>query len=106
MKILMVEDHELFARNAASAFLTHHDVVVESSINDAKGCFHSSDFDVLLVDYDLPDGKGDEFVRWVREAGSVVRIIAISSHEYGNEMLEAAGANATCSKMEFGRIGG
>lgn len=65
---------------------------------------------MVLCDYDLDDGKGDEFVRECRGSTRTGRpclpIIAVSSHETGNAALVRAGASAVCSKMEFERIGG
>jgi len=57
-----------------------------------------------LQDFDLDDGKGDEFVRECRAAHPKLPIIAVSSHEAGNAALMKAGASAICSKMEFQRI--
>ena len=104
MKILMVEDHDLFAHNVISTFLTAHDVTLVAAIAVAKERLRSEAFDLLLVDFDLEDGKGDELVRWARVERIDTPIIAISSHEHGNAMLKASGANAICSKMEFGTI--
>ena len=61
-------------------------------------------FELLLVDYDLDDGKGEELVRELREAGSQTRIIGISAREEGNAALLQAGADVICGKMEFDRI--
>ena len=61
-------------------------------------------FDVLLVDYDLPDGKGDAVVRAVRARGLEVFVVGISSHDAGNEALGEAGADATCKKVDFAGI--
>ena len=55
-------------------------------------------------DYDLDDGKGEEFVRECRATRPRLPVIAVSSHEAGNAALVAAGASAVCSKMEFDRI--
>ena len=59
---------------------------------------------MVLSDYDLDDGKGEEFVRERRAAHPLLPIIAVSSHEAGNAALVAAGASAVCSKREFDRI--
>ena len=61
-------------------------------------------FDLLIVDYDLDDGKGDEIVRMCRVLHPNVKIIASSSHDAGNTALVKAGASAVCGKMEFNRI--
>jgi CheY-like chemotaxis protein len=64
----------------------------------------SGNYDLVLSDYDLDDGKGEEFVRECREACPDVPVIAVSSHEAGNAALLRAGAAAVCGKMEFDRI--
>ena len=59
---------------------------------------------MVLSDYDLDDGKGEEFVRECRASHPRLPIIAVSSHDAGNAALVAAGASAVCSKMEFDGI--
>ena len=57
-----------------------------------------------MADYDLDDGKGDEFVPECRTSLPHLPIIAVSSHDIGNTALIRAGASVVCSKMEFNRI--
>lgn len=61
-------------------------------------------FDILLVDYDLDDGKGDELLRTLRDYPKFPMVIAVSSHDEGNAALVNAGAAAVCSKMRFDQI--
>jgi DNA-binding NarL/FixJ family response regulator len=61
-------------------------------------------FDSVLSDYDLDEGKGDEFVRVCRAKHPMLPVIAVSSHDAGNVALVAAGASAVCGKMEFDGI--
>jgi DNA-binding response OmpR family regulator len=63
MKILFVENHAVFAANVVREFLSRHAVTVVPSIAAARQARVAASFDVVLVDYDLDDGKGDEFVR-------------------------------------------
>jgi DNA-binding NarL/FixJ family response regulator len=90
-------------------FLALHEVMVVPSLASARQALASEAFDLVLCDYDLDDGKGDEFVRECRgpaRTGQLcLPIIAVSSHEAGNAALMKAGASAVCSKMEFERIG-
>ena len=78
--------------------------MVAPSITEAKAKLHAVDYDVFMSDYDLDDGKGDDFVVHLREAGNKKPVVAISSHEKGNTAIMQAGANAVCSKMDFRRI--
>ena len=104
MKILYVENHEVFAANVTRRFLSQHTVTVVPSIAAARQARVAAAFDLLLVDFDLDDGKGDAFVREVRATGDSTIIIGVSSHEEGNAALRRAGASAICSKMQFDRI--
>ena len=104
MKILLIENHPHFARAIIKEFLSVHEVVVVPSIAEAKAQLLRVDFDIFMSDYDLDDGKGDEFVLHLREVGNNKPVFAISSHEKGNAAIMLAGASAVCSKMEFRKI--
>jgi DNA-binding response OmpR family regulator len=104
MKILLIENHPHFAKAVVKEFLSEHEVVIAPSIRVAKENLSEVDFDLFLSDYDLDDGKGDEFVLHLREIGNSKPVVAISSHEKGNTAILAAGANKICSKMEFRKI--
>lgn len=104
MRILYVENHEVFAANVIRAFLSQHRVTVVPSLAAAREAWSGNAHDLLIVDYDLDDGKGDAFVREVRAADAQVVIIAASSHDEGNAALSRAGANAVCEKLKFHHI--
>ena len=109
VKILYLENHAVFARLVMRRFLSDHLITVVPTIAEAREIMAAPDFDsrfeLVLSDYDLDDGKGAEFVRECRAAHPVLPIIAVSSHDEGNETLLRAGASAVCGKMEFERIG-
>jgi DNA-binding response OmpR family regulator len=69
MKILYVENHAVFAANVTSQFLSQHSVTVAPSLADAHRALGSGSFDLLLVDYDLDDGKVDALVRQLHVSG-------------------------------------
>lgn len=104
MNILYLENHTVFAEQAVRQFLSSHRVMVVPSLAAARTSLASCGFDLVLCDYDLDDGKGEEFVRECCATHPLLPIIAASSHDAGNAALVAAGASAVCSKMEFGRI--
>jgi len=83
-----------------------HSVTVAASLSAARRTLADTAFDLLLVDYDLDDGKGDELVKELQASGEVVKVIGVSSHDEGNTALLRAGAVTVCSKMEFDRIQG
>ena len=47
----------------------------------ARQALADQSFDVLLVDYDLDDGKGDELVKELRASAKAVTVIGVSSHD-------------------------
>lgn len=104
MNILYLENHAVFADQVTRQFLAAHRVTVVPSLLAARSALESESYDLVLSDYDLDDGKGDEFVRECHAAHPDLPVIAVSSHEAGNSALLRAGASAVCSKMEFDRI--
>lgn len=104
MKILFVDNHPEFTRTVIECFLRDDNVTVVPTIAAAKELIQASTFDVVLVDYDLDDGKGDEFLRWLRLSDTTAKVVAVSARDLGNEALIAAGANIVCSKTSFARI--
>lgn len=106
MHILFVENHSVFAQTVTEQFLSGHRVVVVPSALEALDLFRRSHFDVVLIDYDLDNSKGDVFVRRVRDSGSRVPIVATSARDEGNEALLAAGVDVVCHKGEFRGIVG
>jgi DNA-binding NarL/FixJ family response regulator len=104
VNILYVENHAVFAANATHQFLSFDTVTVVPTIDGARGQLAVKNFDLLLVDYDLDDGKGDQLIREIRASGNITPIIGVSSHDQGNKALSQAGASAICSKMQFENI--
>lgn len=105
MKILYVENHAIFADQVCRLFLAAHAVHVVSNLAAARKAFADDKYDLLIVDYDLEDGKGDELVRACRVLHPDLKIVAASAHDAGNAALVKAGASAVCGKMQFDEIG-
>ena len=106
MKILYVENHAIFAAQVCQQFLSAHEVRVTPNLGSARQALAAEKYDLLLVDYDLDDGKGSELVSWCRVSFPELRIIGVSAHEPGNAALMSSGAHAVCAKMDFDKIQG
>ena len=104
MNILYLENHAVFAEQVTRKFLTAHRVTIVPSLAAARSALSSGDYDLVLSDFDLDDGKGEMFVQECRSSHPKLPIIAVSSHDEGNAALVKAGAWTVCSKMEFDRI--
>jgi DNA-binding response OmpR family regulator len=104
VRILFVENDAVFARVVVGEFLTTHEVVIVGTVHGACERAAAEAFDAALVDYDLDDGKGTAVVEALRRRGFTGRIVGVSSHEAGNAALVRAGADDSCSKMDFAQI--
>ncbi len=104
MNILWVENYQRFSQIAVKSFLGAHIVTVAPSVVAARQCLSETDFDLVMLDYDLDDGKGIELVHEIISRPSRPPLIATSSHLSGNQALLDAGADAVCSKMDFADI--
>jgi DNA-binding NarL/FixJ family response regulator len=105
MNILFVENHAIFAKVVTAQFLSQYQVTIVPKISDAWHLLSNGNFDSVLVDFDLDDGKGDELVKKIRAHQLNVKVVAVSSHKRGNTALHKAGADAICAKFELSRIG-
>lgn len=104
MQLLWVENHAGFARVAGRQFLAAHEVTVVTSLAAARSALAAGPFDVVLLDYDLDDGKGAELIGFIGELPGAPVVVAASAHEEGNQALLAAGADAVCAKSRFADI--
>jgi DNA-binding response OmpR family regulator len=104
MKILYVENNRHFYEAVKKEFQSEHELHNEVSVTGAKASYESSSFDLVLVDYDLDDGKGDKVVIYIRARDQEIPILAVSSHEMGNRKMLSAGATSSCEKMKFRSI--
>lgn len=105
MELLWVENHPQFVRFAQS-FLNGYSVTAVPSLAAARAALAQAPFDVVLVDFDLDDGKGIELVEELVGSAKRPLVVATSSHAEGNAALLHAGADACCGKLEFARIQG
>ncbi|MEZ6139329.1 MAG: response regulator [Zavarzinella sp.] len=103
MRILWVENHLIFAHVAGRQFLASHEVLIVPTIAEARKVLKTEMFDVVLLDYDLDDGKGTELVKEIKQFQNVA-LIAVSSHTEGNNLLKSAGADHSCTKLHFHEI--
>jgi len=104
MNILFVENHAVFAKIVTETLLSQHRVTIALTLSEAWAFISEKEYDVVLVDFDLDDGKGDELVKKIRAQNCFVKIVAVSAHERGNLALRKAGANTICGKLAFRQI--
>jgi two-component system, OmpR family, response regulator len=68
MFVLLVEDDEVIA-DAICTYLTHQGLAVEhvSTLSAATTYMQSSNFDLCILDLNLPDGNGINWLSWLRD---------------------------------------
>lgn len=78
--LLIIEDDTTFAQ-LLEVFLTknHHQVHAVVNVQQANKVLDQQEFDLLLIDYRLPDGTGLDVLTKVREKGIVVPVIIMTS---------------------------
>ena len=79
-QILIVEDDTTFIQ-IIEGFLTKNNYSVETAIdlNEAFKLVEKQTYELLLIDYRLPDGTGLDLLKHVREKGLNVPIIIMTS---------------------------
>ena len=104
MKVLFVENHRVFANLTTKRLLSSHIVTVVPNLALAREALETENFDIVLVDYDLDDGKGTDLVLKLQDISNRPKVIAVSSHDEGNAALKHAGADAICCKQDIQSI--
>ena len=84
MKILLVEDDPEdaeFLRLSLAQQSSAVDITHQSLISDAVAVLDNQRFDVVLLDLNLPDGRGAECVDRIHESDELVPIVVLSGHD-------------------------
>jgi PleD family two-component response regulator len=82
-KVLLVEDDPDDAEFLRLSLAQHNDstrITHTSRISDAVTVLENERFDVVLLDLNLPDGRGPECVERIRKADELVPIVVLSGH--------------------------
>ncbi|SDI92145.1 MULTISPECIES: response regulator transcription factor [Bradyrhizobium] len=80
MRVLLVEDHlEMVA--ALRAALTRHDMIVDHALNlsEAEVIAADGNYDVVVLDRQLPDGDGLSLIPKLRASGNVVPVLVLTA---------------------------
>ncbi len=78
MSILLVEDDPLVARATARLLRLRHEVTVAGGVAEALAALAGRAFDVVVSDFDLGDGTGDEVLARAAEVQPAARRVLYS----------------------------
>lgn len=102
MKLLIVEDHRLTVMGCRALFAAQGriEIAEASTLAAARTFLEKSGAHIAIVDTDLPDGSGLEFVRALRSEHPNVRVIVLSPDNTPVQAMHAveSGAMAFVSK--------
>lgn len=101
--LLIVDDH-MGSLELARLTLPEVEMVTVTDADAAKAAFADHEFNLVLLDQDLGPGKfGHEICRWIRDQGSNVVILALSSSSKlsDRDAFDAADADGFLRKSDF-----
>ncbi len=101
--VLIVEDHALIRFGLKTAFESKdfiNEIYEVSCGEDAINLVKTHKVDVVIMDLGLPSMNGIEATREIKNINKDIKVIILTSHNNGQEVLDSikAGANAYCSK--------
>lgn len=95
MRILLVEDELMLAEAVRDHLLSAGDAVDHSEgIIDAEIMMRGTNYDVLLLDLNLPDGKGLDLLRELRRRGSTIPCIIMTAQDQVSDRIQGLDAGA------------
>ncbi len=98
LRVLIVEDHQLLAETLARSLSDEPDIAIVGlarTVADALDRFRMGPVDVVLLDYNLPDGDGLVVARHILREHPGTHVIMVTARE-DREMVRAAlGAGCT-----------
>lgn len=89
MKLLIVED-EMELLNATSGYLEKEDFVCETAPNffEAEDKLISYNYDVVILDINLPDGNGLELLKFIKEKSPETGVLIVSAKDSLDDKLK------------------
>jgi DNA-binding NarL/FixJ family response regulator len=97
VKILLVDDHALVLEGLASLIEPQTDMQVvgqAGTVSEAIRLAHTLRPDIILMDFTLPDGKGDEATRVILSALPDTKIVFLTVHDDDERLFAAIAAGA------------
>lgn len=96
MRIAVLEDDDPQLEQTCSVVRSMgHDCVPFSKGQELLKVLHRDNFDMLLLDWDVPDLSGLEILKWIRETSTEhVPVVFITSHVQERDLVHALGQGA------------
>lgn len=98
IRIMLVDDHDSFRIPLAIVLEREPDLLVTAqagSLSEAREVLVDTGVDVALVDLDLPDGSGVDFIEYLRDTRPRASALVLSAHSDPAQLARAIEAGAT-----------
>lgn len=97
MKIVIVDDHVLFREGLAAIIRREPDIEIAGmagTVQEAVETAHSVKPDIVLMDFNLPDGSGVEATRTILEEFPACKVIFLTMSEQDDDLFAAIRSGA------------
>jgi len=95
MNILLVEDDELLSDQISMLLKKERYICdVAFSVSEAMELYDDNSYQLILMDWNLPDGSGIEILKEIRSFEDSIAVIMLSGRESVDERVEALDAGA------------
>lgn len=94
MRILLVEDEPLLGEAVATHLKKWHAVDWVQHLEDGAHAIETTDYDLMLLDLNLPDGHGITLLRDVRRSGKLLPVIIITARDQVRDRIEGLNSGA------------
>jgi DNA-binding response OmpR family regulator len=89
-KILHVEDSKSLQQYIGAILSGIAGITWASTLKEARLQIRDSRFDLLLLDFTLPDGSGSDLINELAEKDPTIPIIIFSAHDITNTMINVS----------------
>lgn len=98
VKLLMVDDDQFIKKIYTDRFeAAGFDVTTAHSVNEGKNSFVDHEYDVVILDYVMPQESGIDFLKWLKDEKKLnipVIVLSALNQEESKEEAKAAGASS------------
>lgn len=94
MRILLIEDEPLLGGAVAAHLHKLHAVDWMQSLDAASEAMRTVDYDLVLLDLNLPDGHGLDLLTSIRKSGQAVPVIVITARDQVRDRIQGLNAGA------------
>jgi two-component system OmpR family response regulator len=94
LRILLIEDEPLLGEAVATHLRKAHAVDWLQSLVEGSEALRSVDYDLLLLDLNLPDGLGLDLLQSMRRSGRAIPVIVITARDQVRDRIGGLNAGA------------